>query len=328
MGIVNKFRGKMKVFVCLLLAALTAIASSRTLVRQKTWAIDAFMHQSKAAPADGNLVEVAQSLGLKILVRAVTDAGLAKTIATGGPFTIFAPTDEAFMGLPRKVQEELKRNTTLLTQVLEYHVTNGKVLSTQLQNDLLVPTLIKTNVRVNLYQDGKIATINGAKVTKADQMATNGVIHVINRVMFPIPMGSVVDVVVKDQDFSTLLKAVQTAKLATTLSGNGPFTVFAPTNEAFAKLPPGVLDNLLKNVTALTDVLTYHVVSGTFYSQGLASGDVKTLEGKNVQVSVGDDGVMINTAKVIMADLSVTNGVIHVIDSVLIPPKMSFKLSY
>lgn len=312
-------------FIALLVFALVGAVSARTLIfRPQDQHV---AHMQLQATADQNLVQLAQTLGLKILARAVLNAGLAKTLATGGPFTVFGPTDEAFKALPPAVLEELRRNKTLLTQVLEYHVINGKVLSSQLKNELMVPSLIKTNIRVNLYQDGKIATVEGAKVVKADQMATNGVIHVINKVMFPIPTGSVVDAVVGNKDFSTLLTAVQTAKLATTLSGAGPFTVFAPTNEAFAKLPPGTLDNLLKNITALTAVLEYHVVSGTFYSQGLASGDVPTLQGKSVKVTVGDEGVMVNTAKVIMADLSVTNGVIHVIDSVLIPPQMKFKLA-
>ncbi|XP_061186609.1 protein sll1483-like [Saccostrea echinata] len=270
---------------------------------------------------EGNIVQVAQKLGATTLLKFATDAGLADTLANGGPFTVFAPTNDAFAKLPKRVVEYLQKNKEALVAVLKYHVLSGKTYSSQLKNDLVVPTLDpKLNCRINIYQNGKVVTADGSPIVMVDQNATNGVIHVINRVEFPIPVMDVVKTAQRESELGTLVKAVVAAGLVDTLSGPGPFTVFAPTDKAFAALPPGTLDNLLKNKTALTDVLTYHVVSGTYFSAGLTSGAVPTVEGKSVNIEVGE-GVKVNSAKVVRADQAVTNGVIHIIDAVLIPPK-------
>ena len=113
-----------------------------------------------------------------------------------------------------------------------------------------------------------------------------------------------------------------TAQLAHTLRGAGPFTVFAPTDDAFGAVPPEVLSAILSNVTALQEVLLYHVVPGTQCSAGLTSGPVATINGDDVQVAVGSPGVKVNNAHVVDADVSVGNGVVHVIDQVLIPPRL------
>lgn len=272
---------------------------------------------------EGNIVQVAEKLGATTLLEFATEAGLADTLATGGPFTVFAPTNEAFAKLPPKVVEFLKKNKEALQEVLKFHVLSGKTYSSQLKNELVVQTLDpKLSVRINIYQNGKVITADGSPVVLADQNATNGVIHVINRVEFPIPVMDVVKTAERLSELGTLVKAVVAAGLQNTLSGPGPFTVFAPTDQAFAALPPGTLDNLLKNKTALTDVLTYHVVSGTYFSSGLTSGAVPTVEGKSVNIVVGQ-GVKVNGANVVVADEAVTNGVIHIIDKVLIPPSFT-----
>jgi uncharacterized surface protein with fasciclin (FAS1) repeats len=133
--------------------------------------------------------------------------------------------------------------------------------------------------------------------------------------------GTIVEVAAANEDFSTLVAAVEAAGLVETLSGEGPFTVFAPTNDAFAALPAGVLDALLlpENKDTLTKILTYHVVAGEVTSDQITDGDVPTVEGQNVTVSTAE-GVTVNGATVIAADVDASNGVIHVIDAVLIPP--------
>lgn len=120
-------------------------------------------------------------------------------------------------------------------------------------------------------------------------------------------------------DLSTLVTAVKTAELVDTLNGPGPFTVFAPTNEAFSAVPKGALDALLKNKPQLTKVLTYHVVSGTVMSKDIKPGMVKTVEGQDINITMNNGNVMVNDAKVIKADIPASNGVIHVIDKVLMP---------
>jgi uncharacterized surface protein with fasciclin (FAS1) repeats len=132
--------------------------------------------------------------------------------------------------------------------------------------------------------------------------------------------GTIVEVASANPDFSTLVAAVSAAGLVETLSGEGPFTVFAPTNEAFAALPAGVLDALLlpENKDALVKILTYHVVPGTVLAADIKDGDVATVEGQNVTLSTAN-GVTVNGATVLTADVLADNGVIHVIDAVLVP---------
>lgn len=132
---------------------------------------------------------------------------------------------------------------------------------------------------------------------------------------------TIVDVAMSDKRFSTLVKALKAADLVDTLSGEGPFTVFAPTNDAFAKLPKGTLQKLLKpeNKEQLKKILTYHVVSGAIMSKTLKSGDVHSVEGSNIKIKVSKAGVMVNNARVIKADVETSNGVIHVINSVIMP---------
>ena len=137
----------------------------------------------------------------------------------------------------------------------------------------------------------------------------------------PAAAGTIVDVAAGNPDFSTLVAAVTAADLAGTFSGEGPFTVFAPTNAAFDALPAGVLDALLlpENKDTLVKILTYHVVPGTVMAADITAGDVATVEGKTVTLAT-EGGVTVNGAKVLQADVVGSNGVIHVIDSVLLPP--------
>ena len=134
-------------------------------------------------------------------------------------------------------------------------------------------------------------------------------------------VGTIVDVASNTEGFSTLVTAVGAAGLVDTLNGEGPFTVFAPTDEAFAALPPGVLDALLlpENKETLAKILTYHVVPGAVMAADVTDGDVATVEGQTVTLSTAD-GVTVNGAAVIQADVVADNGVIHVIDAVILPP--------
>ena len=135
--------------------------------------------------------------------------------------------------------------------------------------------------------------------------------------------GTIVEIAASNPNFKTLVAAVQAAGLVETLSGNTPFTVFAPTDKAFAKLPKATLEKLLKpeNKATLQKILTYHVVSGTVESKSLKSGSVETVEGNQVEVGVSTTGrIRVNKSRVIQADIKASNGVIHVIDTVLLPP--------
>ncbi|WP_319507860.1 fasciclin domain-containing protein [uncultured Methanolobus sp.] len=135
---------------------------------------------------------------------------------------------------------------------------------------------------------------------------------------------NIVETAVAAGSFDTLVTAVQAAGLADTLSGEGPFTVFAPTDEAFAALPEGTLDGLLEDKEALTAVLTYHVVPGKAMSGDLSDMMVlETVQGEEVTIYIADGNVMVNDANVVQADIETSNGVIHVIDKVILPPSMT-----
>ena len=133
--------------------------------------------------------------------------------------------------------------------------------------------------------------------------------------------GDIVAVASGNPDFSTLVAALSAAGLVETLQGEGPFTVFAPTDAAFAALPEGLLEKLLlpENIAALTVILTYHVVPGMVMSTDVTAGDVATVEGSTIAITT-DMGVMVNGANVVAVDVAASNGVIHVIDAVIVPP--------
>jgi len=265
-------------------------------------------------PAD--IVDVAVADGrFTTLVAAVQAAGLAETLKSEGPFTVFAPTDEAFAKLPEGTIEALLADTAALSDILLYHVVPGKYYS---EDVLAMPVLQSAQGTSLLTQlkDGKVM-LNDAEIIITDVQARNGVIHVIDAVVTP---GNIVETAVRDGRFTTLAAALGAANLAETLQGEGPFTVFAPTDDAFAKLPEGSVEALLGDIPALTDILLYHVVSGEVMAAdvaGLSNADTLAEEKLNIRVDM--EKVMINDAQVVIADIVTTNGVIHVIDTVLLP---------
>jgi len=292
-----------------------------------------------SASALPNIVQLAQSVPeLSTLVTAVSAGGLVSTLEGAGPFTVFAPTNDAFNNLPAGVLANLLKpeNKAQLVDILTYHVVAGNVQSGNLTNGELVPTVEGKNVSVNIETVGGVYLNVGtqsAHVIQANVEASNGVVHLIDAVLLPPSAPSTDNIVQLAQsvsDLSTLVTAVTDAGLAATLSGPGPFTVLAPTNEAFAALPAGVLDNLLKpeNKAQLVDILTYHVVAGNVQSGNLTNGElVPTVEGKNVSVNIeAVGGVYLNigtqSANVIQADVEASNGVVHLINAVLLPPSV------
>ncbi len=292
-----------------------------------------------------NIVQLAEgNKDLSTLVKAVTAAGLVDTLSGTGPFTVFAPTNEAFAKLPNATLNFLLKpeNKASLAKVLTYHVLAAKVESKDITEGLKAKTVEGNDVTAYIREQsvyilgGKAS--NFAKVVTADVEATNGVVHVVDTVLIPPdmdPTENIVELAEATPDLSTLVKAVSAAGLVDTLSGTGPFTVFAPTNEAFQRLPAGVLDNLLKpeNKDQLTKVLTYHVLAGKVESKDITEGlKATTVEGKNITAYIREKSVYIlggkamDFARVIAADVEATNGVVHVIDNVLLPPDLMSKL--
>ena len=289
-----------------------------------------------SVPVVGSVVEVAVESGsFPTLVAAVEAAGLVETLSGEGPFTVFAPTEEAFAVLLEALglsAGELLADTELLVAVLTYHVLpveapSGVVVTLDGES---VGTVNGAEVAVSV--DGGVVRVNDATVVTADIEASNGVIHVIDKVLLPpavvsVPVvGSVVEVAVESGSFPTLVAAVEAAGLVETLSGEGPFTVFAPTEEAFAVLLEALglsAGELLADTELLVAVLTYHVLpveapSGVVVT--LDGESVGTVNGAEVAVSVDGGVVRVNDATVVTADIEASNGVIHVIDKVLLPP--------
>ena len=256
-----------------------------------------------------------------LLAGAVVASGLAETLSGDGPFTVFAPTDSAFALLPEGLVETLLEDPSgQLTTILMHHVYGGSALSTDLSDGMMVTTLAGTELEVEIDTNG--VYIGGAMVVIADLTADNGVVHVIDAVLVPVEdTTTVVDIIVGSPNHTTLAAAVGAAGLVETLSGDGPFTVFAPTDAAFALLPEGLVATLLEDPTGqLTTILTHHVYAGSANSIDLYDGMmVPTIAGGALEVAIDFTGVYIDNAMVTVADIETSNGVVHVIDAVLIP---------
>ena len=278
---------------------------------------------SFAFAADKDIVDTAVGAGsFKTLAAALGAADLVGALKGAGPFTVFAPTDEAFAKLPAGTVETLLKpeNKSKLAAILTYHVVSGKVMAADV---VKVKGAVSLNgQRIDVKVNGGAVSVDSSKVSKTDISCTNGVIHVIDTVMMPAT-DSIPAVADKAGKFKTLLAAVKAAGLVETLSGPGPFTVFAPTDEAFAKIPAATIADLLKpeNKAKLASILTYHVVSGRVYSEAaVAAKSAKTVQGASVTIKANDAGAFVNDAKIIATDVDASNGVIHIIDSVIMPP--------
>ena len=284
-------------------------------------------------PMLSDIVDTAVADGrFTTLVAAVQAAELVDTLKGEGPFTVFAPTDDAFAALPEGTLDSLllPENKQALTDILLYHVVSGKVMAADVTALTSATTVLGKDVTVKV--DMGNVYINDAQVVITDIATSNGVIHVINAVLLPPAdeasmeeKNTIVDIAVADGRFTTLVAALTAADLVETLSGEGPFTVFAPTDDAFAALPAGTLDTLLlpESKQALTDILLYHVVSGKVMAADVVTlSGATTVLGKDVTITVKDGKVFLNdTVQVIITDIEASNGVIHVIDAVLLPPQ-------
>ncbi len=280
-------------------------------------------------PAEGamakDIVDTAVAAGsFKTLVAAVQAAGLVDTLKGAGPFTVFAPTDEAFAKLPAGTVEALLKDPKALGDILKYHVVAGKVMAADVVKLTEAETLLGKSVAIKV-EGGKVM-VNDANVVTTDIAASNGVIHVIDTVLLPpadaaMADKDIVDTAVAAGSFKTLVAAVEAAGLVDALKGAGPLTVFAPTDEAFAALPAGTVEGLLKDPEALKAILLYHVVEGKVLAADAAKlTEAKTLNGAAIKISAADGKVMINDAEVVSADVMASNGVIHVINKVILPP--------
>lgn len=278
-----------------------------------------------------DLITTAENAGnFTTLLTALEAAGLRDTLADADNVnTVFAPTDDAFALLGDDALTALLADSDALTDTLLYHVLAGN-------NDAAAATaLAGTSVTMLNGKDAALTLeldqlkINGATVTATDIAASNGVIHVIDAVLTPpaagpAPTESIATLVNNDPQFSTLLSALVAADIGATFAGEGTFTLFAPTNDAFDAVGEEMLNALLADPDALRDVLLYHAVDGTAIDSVAATAAAGTsltsAAGQTLAVSLDGDNLKINDATVIQADIIATNGIVHAIDTVLLPP--------
>jgi transforming growth factor-beta-induced protein len=279
---------------------------------------------SVAASEGKTIIDTAVAAGnFGTLAAALDAAGLIETLQGKGPFTVFAPTDDAFAQLPEgTVQTLLKpENKALLTSILTFHVVSGSISSSEVIKLDNAITVNGQRVDIKFDKQTKAVHINGAKVIMADIQCSNGTIHVLDKVIMPSSK-NLVETAIDAGSFNTLATAVRAAGLAEALTADAPLTVFAPTDEAFAKLPEGTVEMLLKpeNKAKLQAVLKYHVVAGRVFSdQALKAGEATTLQGGMLKIELDGETARVNGAQLVATDVQASNGVIHVIDRVLLP---------
>ena len=254
-----------------------------------------------------------------ILEQAVIAAGLETTLASAGPFTVFAPDDDAFNALPAGTVQALLADSATLRNVLLYHVLGESVPSANIPMGQSYASSSFANFSIQLFNDSGVQ-VNQATVSTADLTGTNGVVHVVDQVISPL---SISDAVGLSTVHNTLEVALDTAGfLGVFATAAGPFTLFAPTDAAFDDLPAGTVSALLGDVPALQTVLLYHVFGFAIDAAGvppLAWGATAN-NGFSLQVQNNANGVFANNAQVTIADIICSNGIVHVIDGVLTPP--------
>ncbi len=258
------------------------------------------------------------------LAAALTESGLLDVLQGKGPFTVFAPTDEAFAKLPKGTVEDLLKpeNREKLQSVLKYHVSPGATGLVAALEVGAAKTVQGESLSI-AFTDGRVR-VNGAAIVNADITCSNGVIHVIDSVLLPpAPTNDIPSVAKRAGSFGTLLAAVKAAGLDGVLAGEGPFTVLAPTDNAFKALPKGTVKELLKeeNLDQLKAILSYHAIAGRISAgDALNAKNAKTLNGKSVNFGIKDGVLQVNGVTIRTTDIQCDNGVIHVIDAVLLPP--------
>ncbi|XP_013413795.1 transforming growth factor-beta-induced protein ig-h3 [Lingula anatina] len=270
---------------------------------------------SKATPLK-DLMETLADVGATEFLNAARYSGVQYTLSRTGPYTLFAPVNEVF----NKTSKDLRRRLRT-SQGFQYHVVKNGVELKDFDDELELETLaIPGKVVVNNKETG-ITTVNCARITRPNIPATNGIIHLIDKILDRYPE-TITNIIYQDKRLQTLQDLIARTRLTDPLMRNGPFTVFAPTVDAFKKIPSEVLTNILANTEALTKILQHHVVKGTICSNFITRKQtLKTLAGSKLEADCDRSGVTLNKlkARIVEPDIIASNGVVHMIDTVLMP---------
>uniref|UniRef100_A0A3Q3E933 Periostin, osteoblast specific factor b n=1 Tax=Labrus bergylta TaxID=56723 RepID=A0A3Q3E933_9LABR len=279
---------------------------------------------TKGCPAVAPIDHVYGTLGL---VKATSTqqysdiSELRPEIEGPGSFTLFAPSNEAWEELDETVRSALVSNVNIeLYNALHYHMANKRLLTKDLKNGMTVSSMYNDlGLYINHYSNG-VVTVNCARIIHGNQVATNGVVHVIDRVISAV--GSTIqDVIEVNDDLTTLSDLAQTAGLLDKLGEAGQYTLFAPTNEAFDSLGSDVLERIQSDKEALQALLKFHLLKSVQCSEAIMAGTShETLEGNNIEIGCDGESITVNGIKMVLKkDIVTTNGVIHLIDKVLMP---------
>ncbi|KAL0973113.1 hypothetical protein UPYG_G00199140 [Umbra pygmaea] len=279
---------------------------------------------NKGCPAVAPIDNVYGTLGLvkAISTQEYTDVSkVREKIEGSGSFTFFAPSNEAWDMLDKEMRDALVSNVNIeLYNALHYHMANKRLLTKDLKNDLVVTSMYQDlGLHINHYSNG-IVTVNCARIIHGNQVATNGVVHVIDRVITAVS-NTIQEIVDVEEDLTTLSEVASTSGLLDMLGKPGHYTLFAPTNSAFEKLGSDVMQRLMDDKDVLQALLKYHMLSSVQCSEGIMSGQTfETLEGHNIEIGCDGDSLTVNGIKMVLKkDILTTNGVIHLIDQVLMP---------
>ncbi|XP_029965117.1 periostin, osteoblast specific factor b isoform X2 [Salarias fasciatus] len=278
----------------------------------------------RGCPAVAPIDHVYGSLGVVKATSTQNYADISKLrpeIEGPGSFTFFAPSNEAWELLDEEVRSALVSNVNIeLYNALHYHMVNKRLLTKDLRNGLTVTSMYNDlDLLINHYPNG-VVTVNCARIIYGNQVATNGVVHVIDRVISAAGT-TIQDTVEMNDELTTLLDIVQNAGLLEKLGQPGHYTLFAPTNDAFDKLGSDVLERLLSDKEVLQALVKYHLLDSVQCSEAIMSGSsYQTLEGNNIEIGCDGDSLTVNGIKMVRTkDIVTTNGVIHLIDEVLMP---------
>ncbi len=276
-----------------------------------------------------NLIETATAAGnFTTLMAALESSGLSQVLADGSQsFTVFAPTDAAFAAFGEAELTALQADSDALSDTLLYHVLPGSVNAETALSLAGTTIAMQNNKAAELTLDGETLKINNATITTTDVLASNGIIHVIDAVLVPpaetIPL-NLVQTAINAGDFTTLVSALAASGLDQVLADESQqYTVFAPTDAAFEALGDDAVTALLADATALNSTLLYHVLPGSVNAEtatSLAGNTITMQDGSTAELTLDGETLKINDASITATDIAASNGIIHVIDAVLIPP--------
>ncbi|XP_076468410.1 transforming growth factor-beta-induced protein ig-h3-like isoform X2 [Babylonia areolata] len=285
---------------------------------------------SPRLPPAGNLLEEMQKAGATTAVSLLRSAGLENTVRTEF-FSLFVPTDKAFQALPQEWQIHLNVNASARARILQYHAVPAIFRTQDAFNDLLLNTSLGQDVRVNVYRLGAgtpaVVTAEGGRIIRGDIQATNGYLHLVNRVLLP-PVDDLYQLLVTSPELSSFKSVVDSAGMQKELAARKG-TLLAPSNAAFTALVTSLgsfdYSNLMNNNELLKELVMYHLLSRVLFSAGAFNDTYPTTDmGHQLVIATGTDGTMnVQKARVTQSDVAATNGVMHVLDSVLVPPNLT-----